>query len=165
MEKKKRQEGWVQSSKPYMQVFFLWAHSIGRRLLSVKWNQSHPAWEFLKNTGFDFFCQRREKKLEKKKTSAWSWTRQSAARSARWGESRGKKRIKASRVRRAGSGAARKPWLKPHGVTEGSLEVIDRVLSAVVNILKIRSIKSAGCRSAPPLVGAGWGKAKGSPAV
>lgn len=44
-------------------------------------------------------------------------------------------------------GAGRKLRLKPHGVTEDSFGVIDGLLSEVVNILKIRSIKSVGCSS------------------
>lgn len=51
------------------------------------------------------------------------------------------------RGKRGRSGAGRKLQLKPHGVTEGSFRVIDGPLSDVVNILKIRSIKSVGCSS------------------
>lgn len=59
----------------------------------------------------------------------------------------------------------RKLWLKPCGVTEGRSQVIDGPLSAVVSILKIRSMESAGCRSAPLLDAPAEGEAKGSRAL
>lgn len=43
--------------------------------------------------------------------------------------------------------AGRKLQRKTHGVTEGHFRVIDGLLSKVVNILKIGSIKSVGCSS------------------